>query len=93
MLVTNDDHLADLARSLRAHGWSRDMSTREELERANPRIDPHFLFINVGYNLRPTEMQAAFGIVQLTGSRSSTRPVGRTPASSPGRSAASPTRG
>ncbi len=65
MLVTNDDHLADLARSLRAHGWSRDMSTREELERANPGIDPHFLFINVGYNLRPTEMQAAFGIVQL----------------------------
>lgn len=65
MLVTNDDHLADLARSLRAHGWSRDMSNRAELERENPLIDPHFLFVNVGYNLRPTEMQAAFGNVQL----------------------------
>jgi CDP-6-deoxy-D-xylo-4-hexulose-3-dehydrase len=65
MLVTDDDHLADLARSLRAHGWSRDMSTRAELEAANPAIDPYFLFVNVGYNLRPTEMQAAFGLVQI----------------------------
>ena len=65
MIVTSDDHLADLARSQRAHGWSRDMSTRAQLERENPRIDPHFLFVNLGYNLRPTEMQAAFGLVQL----------------------------
>jgi CDP-6-deoxy-D-xylo-4-hexulose-3-dehydrase len=65
MLVTDDDHLAELARSLRAHGWSRDMSSREQLEAANPTIDPHFLFVNVGYNLRPMETQAAFGLVQL----------------------------
>lgn len=65
MVVTDDRQLADLARSLRAHGWSRDMSNRPELERQNPDIDPYFLFVNVGYNLRPTEMQAAFGQVQL----------------------------
>jgi CDP-6-deoxy-D-xylo-4-hexulose-3-dehydrase len=66
MLVTDDDRLADLARSMRAHGWTREMSNREELEAASPWIDPRFLFVNLGYNFRPTELQAAFGLVQLT---------------------------
>ncbi|MBJ7353320.1 MAG: DegT/DnrJ/EryC1/StrS family aminotransferase [Thermoleophilaceae bacterium] len=65
MVVTDDPVLNDLARSLRAHGWSRDMSNRPELESANPEIDPRFLFVNVGYNLRPMETQAAFGLAQL----------------------------
>ncbi len=65
MLVTNDAGIADLARSMRAHGWTRDMAQREAFEAANPWIDPRFLFVNVGYNLRPMELQAAFGLVQL----------------------------
>lgn len=65
MIVTDDEELNDLARSLRAHGWSRDMSTRPQLEADHPAIDPKFLFVNVGYNLRPMETQAAFGMVQL----------------------------
>ena len=65
MLVTDDDDLADLARSMRSHGWTRDMANREELESASPWIDPRFLFVHLGYNLRPMEVQAAFGLVQL----------------------------
>ncbi len=65
MLVTDDDHLADLARSVRAHGWTRDMSDRGDLEATHPDIDPRFLFVHLGYNLRPTEISAAFGLVQL----------------------------
>ncbi|MCL2454405.1 MAG: aminotransferase class I/II-fold pyridoxal phosphate-dependent enzyme [Micrococcales bacterium] len=65
MLVTDDDRLADLARSIRAHGWTRDMAQRDKLEAANPSIDPRFLFVHVGYNLRPMEISAAFGLVQL----------------------------
>jgi CDP-6-deoxy-D-xylo-4-hexulose-3-dehydrase len=65
MMVTDDNRLADLARSMRAHGWTREMSNRAELEAASPWIDPHFLFVNLGYNFRPTELQAAFGLVQL----------------------------
>lgn len=65
MLVTDDDRLAELARSMRAHGWTRDMRSRTEIEAANPWIDPRFLFVNLGYNLRPTELQAAFGLVQI----------------------------
>jgi CDP-6-deoxy-D-xylo-4-hexulose-3-dehydrase len=66
MLITDDDRLADLSRSMRAHGWTREMSNREELEAASPWIDPRFLFVNLGYNFRPTELQAAFGLVQLS---------------------------
>ena len=65
MLVTDSDELADLARSIRAHGWTRDMGNRAEHEAANPWIDPRFLFVHIGYNLRPTEIQGAFGLVQL----------------------------
>jgi CDP-6-deoxy-D-xylo-4-hexulose-3-dehydrase len=65
MLVTDDDRLADLARSVRSHGWTRDMGNREELAAASPWIDPRFLFVHLGYNLRPMEVQAAFGLVQL----------------------------
>jgi CDP-4-dehydro-6-deoxyglucose reductase, E1 len=65
MLVTDDDDLANIARSVRAHGWTRDMSDKREIELANPWIDPRFLFAHVGFNLRPMETQAAFGLVQL----------------------------
>ena len=65
MLVTNSPEFADLARSLRAHGWTRDLSNRAEVEAASPWIDPRFLFVHLGYNVRPMEVQAAFGLVQL----------------------------
>ncbi|MGS1013654.1 DegT/DnrJ/EryC1/StrS family aminotransferase [Rhodanobacter sp. UC4450_H17] len=55
----------DLLRCLRSHGWSREQSNRSELEAENSAIDPRFLFVNVGYNVRPMEIQAAFGIEQL----------------------------
>ena len=65
MVVTDNDSLADLVRSMRSHGWTRDMATKSELEAASPWIDPRFLFVHLGYNLRPMEVQAAFGLVQL----------------------------
>lgn len=65
MLVTDNPQLADLTRSLRSHGWTRDLSNRKEVESASPWIDPRFLFVYLGYNVRPMEVQAAFGLVQL----------------------------
>lgn len=56
---------ADLLRSLRAHGWTRELSNRTEVENAYPDIDPRFLFVNAGFNVRPLEIQAAFGLQQL----------------------------
>jgi CDP-4-dehydro-6-deoxyglucose reductase, E1 len=63
MVVTDDADLADLARMLRAHGWIRDVKRRPSLESAP--IDERFLFVNLGYNLRPTELQGAFGLHQM----------------------------
>jgi CDP-6-deoxy-D-xylo-4-hexulose-3-dehydrase len=65
MVLAETDEDYDLLKCLRAHGWSREQSNRAELERANEHIDPRFLFVNVGYNLRPMEIQAAFGLEQL----------------------------
>jgi CDP-6-deoxy-D-xylo-4-hexulose-3-dehydrase len=65
MVVCDDPDDYDLLVCLRAHGWSRPLSNRVEVERANPYIDPRFLFVNVGYNFRPLEVQAAFGLCQL----------------------------
>jgi len=65
MVVTQTAEDDDLLRCLRSHGWSRDQRDRSFIEAQNPTIDPRFLFINVGYNLRPMEIQAAFGLEQI----------------------------
>jgi len=63
--VTDDFELAELMRILRAHGWVREVKDRERWLKKYPEFDPRFLFVNVGYNLRPTELQGAFGIHQM----------------------------
>ncbi|MDQ7827801.1 MAG: DegT/DnrJ/EryC1/StrS family aminotransferase [Armatimonadota bacterium] len=65
LVVTNNDDFADLARSLRAHGWVREMIAREAWAARCPDFDPRFLFVTAGYNFRPTEIQGAFGIHQM----------------------------
>lgn len=65
MVVTDNDELAELARILRAHGWIRDAQEKSKFESDNPEIDPRFLFVNTGYNLRPTDLNGAFGLHQL----------------------------
>ena len=63
MLVTDDPGLADLARMLRAHGWTRDVKKKPAI--VNAPIDERFLFVNLGYTLRPMELQGAFGLHQV----------------------------
>ena len=65
MLVTDNEELAELARAMRVFGWIRELRDRESLAALHPDIDPRYLFINLGFNLRPTEIQGAFGIHQL----------------------------
>jgi CDP-6-deoxy-D-xylo-4-hexulose-3-dehydrase len=65
MVVTNNARLADLLRALRSHGWVRDMRERAEIAAAHPHIDPRFLFLTTGFNVRPTEINAAIGLEQL----------------------------
>lgn len=65
MLLTNDDELYDLGKSLRAFGWIRDLENKNKIKKEFPNIDPRFLFLNLGFNIRPTEIQGAFGIHQI----------------------------
>lgn len=65
MICTSDTRVADTLRSLRAHGWIRERSDRDQISAQYPHIDPRFLFVHHGYNVRPTEIQAAFGLHQL----------------------------
>ena len=65
MVLTNNEEFAELARALRAFGWTRELKNKDKVAEQYQDIDPKFLFVNIGYNLRPTEIQGAFGIHQL----------------------------
>jgi CDP-4-dehydro-6-deoxyglucose reductase, E1 len=64
-IATNHDALADDLRSMRSHGWSRD---RTDVSTWNSQVssnDSKFLFVSTGYNVRPMEIQAAIGSLQI----------------------------
>lgn len=65
IVLTNYKEYAELAKSLRAHGWIRELDDRDAIGEKYNEIDDRFLFINLGYNVRPTEIQGAFGIHQI----------------------------
>tara|TARA_B110001454_G_scaffold97654_1_gene92458 strand:+ start:4109 stop:5404 length:1296 start_codon:yes stop_codon:yes gene_type:complete len=65
MVVTNNTKLYEIGNALRSFGWSRDLKDKRKIERKFSKIDPRFLFVNLGFNIRPTELQGAFGIHQI----------------------------
>ena len=66
MVVTDNDDDADYMRSMRAHGWVRDLPDDSPLYKktGNP-FNDNFIFATPGYNIRPTEMSGAIGTEQL----------------------------
>ena len=65
MIVTDDSSLADYMRSLRAHGWVRDLKTTELYTKTGDPFEDSFKFVLPGYCVRPLEMSGAIGQVQL----------------------------
>ena len=68
MVCTNDADLANYARSLRAHGWLREVDEDSDLHgllEGVSEFEKKFRFVVPGYNLRPIEMEAAIGLEQL----------------------------
>jgi CDP-6-deoxy-D-xylo-4-hexulose-3-dehydrase len=63
MIVCRDRILSDVFRLLRAHGWARNTKYLQVEPQAG--LDPRYMFINWGFNVRPTELQAGFGLEQL----------------------------
>jgi len=65
MVVCQTQEDADLLRCLRAHGWTRELTNQQAIHDLHPRVDPRFMFVNLGYNLRPMEISGAIGKCQL----------------------------
>ena len=61
-IAKRDSEFVHRCRLLRAHGWARHIATAEEIEKG---IDPRYTFVNWGFNVRPTELQAGFGLHQI----------------------------
>ena len=65
-LLTDNFRLYCNALSLRSHGWTREQPSNSHLINKNySNFEKLFKFILPGYNLRPTEINAKLGIVQL----------------------------
>tara|TARA_R110000824_G_scaffold115564_3_gene266737 strand:+ start:2767 stop:3921 length:1155 start_codon:yes stop_codon:yes gene_type:complete len=69
MICTDNDEFANLLKSLRSHGWDRDMDsdTRNSL-RTQYEVDDFnalYTFYHTGFNVRSTDLQAFLGIGQL----------------------------
>ena len=66
-LVTTDDReLYELVKSMRAHGWIRDLPADSMIyEKRDDDFHEAYRFILPGYNVRPIEMSGAIGIEQL----------------------------
>ena len=66
VITTDDDELNALARSIRTHGWTRDLPDTLKLsERRDDDFYEAYRFILPGYNVRPQEINAAVGLEQL----------------------------
>lgn len=61
MVTTDDEYFYQMLLCLRSHGWTRDLPKDNLL---NVEVSS-YNFIYPGYNVRPTEIQAAIGIEQL----------------------------
>ena len=60
-IICKDKKDYEILKSLRSHGWSREKKTAIKY----PNLDPRYIFINSGFNLRPTDIQAAIGLSQF----------------------------
>lgn len=65
MVLTDDDELNDIMKSIRSHGWTRNLGENSPFNTKKDKFYEMFNFIFPGYNVRPVEMEAAIGREQL----------------------------
>lgn len=66
IIVAKDEEIYHLAKSLRAHGWTRDIPPDSSIYNKNSNdFYEAYRFILPGYNARPLELSGALGIEQL----------------------------
>lgn len=69
MIVTKDHEFSEIIKSIRSHGWSRDLLPKTKKKLANNyNISPFrelYTFYYPGFNLRSTDLNAFIGLRQL----------------------------
>ena len=65
MICCKNKEDENIIKSLRSHGWAKDLSNQKKIENKFKKINKKFLFINSGFNFRPTDIQAAIGLSQF----------------------------
>lgn len=66
LVTTDDEELYHVMKSLRAHGWTRELPEKNHVfDKTGHAWDDLYRFVLPGYNVRPLEMEAAIGLVQL----------------------------
>ena len=65
MICCKNQQDEDIIKSLRSHGWTKDLSNQRQIEKQFKDINKSFFFINSGFNFRPTDIQAAIGLSQF----------------------------
>jgi CDP-6-deoxy-D-xylo-4-hexulose-3-dehydrase len=69
-ICTDNEDLAVMLRVVRAHGWDRNLSFKHQNNlrnkfKVNSTFYSRYTFYDLGYNLRPTEIQGYIGNLQL----------------------------
>jgi len=66
VVVTDDDETYHIAKSMRAHGWTRDLPPDTQIySKREDDFYEAYRFILPGYNARPLELSGAIGVEQL----------------------------
>jgi CDP-6-deoxy-D-xylo-4-hexulose-3-dehydrase len=66
LIITDADELFHLMKSIRAHGWSRDLPDDTSIyNKSDDDFFEAYRFILPGYNARPLEFSGAIGLQQL----------------------------
>ena len=68
MICTNNEELSDILRCLRGHGLVREMENekrKETIIKMYPELNPEFIFMYQGFNVRNNEISAIIGLNQL----------------------------
>lgn len=69
-VCTNNNKFATMLRIVRAHGWDRNLNEKEQSKmrdefKMNSMFYSRYTFYNLGFNLRPTEINGFIGNIQI----------------------------
>ena len=68
MVCTNNKNIYEIIRTIRGHGLlreSKDQFYKKNTIKKHKNLNKEFLFVNPGFNLRSTEINAIYGLSQI----------------------------